>query len=294
MFDHEHKRLLVAVFDQNMVQSKELFPCAGSMEHIDAVLHRFGAGNQRCNHQAHRTGVGGCSCASAPRNRGNIVNEYIAGREQPGIEAPTQQLLAGQPGRGDCGRGGKPTRLQFAFYGRVSTEDHQDPVASRAWQLRRAHGLIDPAGGVIVAEFFDVDKSRSVPWQRRPQASALLGELRTPARDFDAVVVGEPHRAFYGNQYSLTFPLFEHFGVPTPSGSRAQDLRRSFQWSPSASFPRATTVYSPARTDSHQQQRRHSPDTPPRWCDQRIPQCRIAITTSEAARSPRSKPESEY
>jgi site-specific DNA recombinase len=27
------------------------------------------------------------------------------------------------------------------------------------------------------------------------------------------VVIGEPHRAFYGNQYGLTFPLFQHFGV---------------------------------------------------------------------------------
>jgi hypothetical protein len=27
-------------------------------------------------------------------------------------------------------------------------------------------------------------------------------------------VIGEPHRAFYGNQYGLTFPLFEHYGVP--------------------------------------------------------------------------------
>jgi DNA invertase Pin-like site-specific DNA recombinase len=26
-------------------------------------------------------------------------------------------------------------------------------------------------------------------------------------------VIGEPHRAFYGNQYGLTFPLFEHYGV---------------------------------------------------------------------------------
>ena len=25
--------------------------------------------------------------------------------------------------------------LRFAFYGRVSTEDHQDPATSRAWQL---------------------------------------------------------------------------------------------------------------------------------------------------------------
>jgi DNA invertase Pin-like site-specific DNA recombinase len=28
------------------------------------------------------------------------------------------------------------------------------------------------------------------------------------------VVIGEPHRAFYGNQYSLTLPIFDHYGVP--------------------------------------------------------------------------------
>ena len=104
--------------------------------------------------------------------------------------------------------------LRFAFYGRVSTEDNQDPAASRAWQLRRARGLVEPRGGTIAAEFFDVDKSRSIPWARSPHASALIEGLKNPARDFDAVVDGEPHRAFYGNQYSLTFPLFEHFRVP--------------------------------------------------------------------------------
>jgi site-specific DNA recombinase len=104
--------------------------------------------------------------------------------------------------------------IKFAFYGRVSTEDQQDPESSRGWQLTRSRALIDARDGVIVAEFFDVDKSRSIPWQRRPQATALLAELKNPAREFDAVVVGEPHRAFYGNQYGLTFPLFEHYGVP--------------------------------------------------------------------------------
>ncbi|WP_253883101.1 recombinase family protein [Actinomadura rupiterrae] len=103
---------------------------------------------------------------------------------------------------------------KFAFYGRVSTEDNQDPKASRAWQLRQANRLIEPRGGKIVAEYFDVDKSRSIPWTRRPHATALLDELRDSARGFDAVVIGEPHRAFYGNQYGLTIPLFEHFGVP--------------------------------------------------------------------------------
>ncbi|WP_396450456.1 recombinase family protein [Actinomadura sp.] len=118
-----------------------------------------------------------------------------------------------QPGPDD-NRSSAPPRLRFAFYGRVSTEDNQDPEASRAWQLRRARGLIEAKGGVIVAEFFDVDKSRSIPWSRRPHASLLLDELKNLRRNFDAVVIGEPHRAFYGNQYSLTFPVFEHFKVP--------------------------------------------------------------------------------
>lgn len=106
------------------------------------------------------------------------------------------------------------TNIKFAFYGRVSTEDQQDPASSRAWQLTRSRTLIEPHGGVIVAEYFDVDKSRSIPWPRRPDASALLAQLKHPDRRFDAVVIGEPHRAFYGNQYGLTFPVFDHYGVP--------------------------------------------------------------------------------
>src|ERR1700733_4341875 len=88
------------------------------------------------------------------------------------------------------------------------------PRGPRNWQLTRSRALIEPRGGAIVTEFFDVDKSRSIPWQRRPQATLLLAELKNPSRGFDAVVIGERHRAFYGNQYGLTFPLFEHYGVP--------------------------------------------------------------------------------
>ncbi len=104
--------------------------------------------------------------------------------------------------------------IRFASWGRVSTEDRQDPESSRAWQRARALSLIEPAGGVIVAEFFDIDKSRSIPPQRRPEASRLLAALADPKRGFDAVVVGEPQRAFYGSQFGNTFPLFAHYGVP--------------------------------------------------------------------------------
>jgi site-specific DNA recombinase len=96
----------------------------------------------------------------------------------------------------------------------VSTEDRQDPESSRAWQFARGKALIEPHGGVIVAEFFDIDKSRSIPPQRRPEASKLLAALADPNRGFEAVVVGEPQRAFYGNQFGNTYPLFAHYGVP--------------------------------------------------------------------------------
>jgi site-specific DNA recombinase len=104
--------------------------------------------------------------------------------------------------------------IELAFWGRVSTEDNQDPESSRGWQLTRARSLVEPHRGRIVAEFFDVDKSRSIPPQRRPEASRLLAALADPARGFSAVVVGEPQRAFYGNQFGNTFPIFAHYKVP--------------------------------------------------------------------------------
>jgi DNA invertase Pin-like site-specific DNA recombinase len=103
--------------------------------------------------------------------------------------------------------------VRFAFYGRVSTEDRQDPASSRAWQIRRATDLIAADGGQIVIEYFDIGQSRSLPWQRRPEAARLLEVLADPNRGFDAVVIGEPQRAFSGNQFSLTFPLFVHHHV---------------------------------------------------------------------------------
>jgi hypothetical protein len=65
---------------------------------------------------------------------------------------------------------------RFAFYGRVSTEDWQDPVMSRARQLQQATMLV--AGhGMIVAGFFDAGESRTLAWPRRPQAAALVARL---------------------------------------------------------------------------------------------------------------------
>ena len=65
-----------------------------------------------------------------------------------------------------------------------------------------------------MAEFFDIGESRSVAWARRPQAAALVTQLADPDRGWGAVVIGEYERAFYGNQYGLMVPLFEHYGGP--------------------------------------------------------------------------------
>src|SRR6476659_797683 len=72
-------------------------------------------------------------------------------------------------------------RLRFAFYGRVSTEDWQDPVTSRARQLAQAV-MLTAGHGVIAAEFFDAGESRTLAWTRRPQAAALAD----PDRGWDA------------------------------------------------------------------------------------------------------------
>lgn len=103
--------------------------------------------------------------------------------------------------------------MKFAFYGRVSTEDQQDPEASRGWQIRRAQTLIEPHGGAIVEQYFDIGQSRSLPWKRRPEASRLLADVASADRRFDGIVIGEPQRAFYGNQFGLTFPVLTHYGV---------------------------------------------------------------------------------
>jgi len=91
----------------------------------------------------------------------------------------------GRRGAAEPGGGG----LRFVFYGRVSTEDWQDPVT------------------------FDIGQSRTVAWARRPQAAALVAALADPGRGWDAIVAGECERAFYGSQYGLMAPLFEHYGV---------------------------------------------------------------------------------
>src|SRR4029450_8895708 len=101
----------------------------------------------------------------------------------------------------------------LAFYGRCSTEDNQDPETSKAWQLSNAAKFVRPLGGVIVAEFFDIGQSRSVPWERRQPPSRLLSQLLNRDRGWTGLVVGEGPCCWFGNQFSLTAPRFEAYGL---------------------------------------------------------------------------------
>jgi len=136
----------------------------------------------------------GITAAGGRRTGGDVLAAWAEG-------------LAGSRG-GLCGRG----CLRFAFYGRVSTEDWQDPESSKARQLAQA-AMLTAGRGVIVAEFFDTGHSRTLAWPRRPQAAALVAALADPDRGWDAIVIGEYERAFYGSQYASMAPLFEHYGV---------------------------------------------------------------------------------
>ena len=84
----------------------------------------------------------------------------------------------GRRQRAEPGRG----LPRFAFYGRVSTEDWQDPESSRARQLQQAV-MLTAGRGVIAAEFFDAGQisrigdldqdwcSACPTWARKRQSS---------------------------------------------------------------------------------------------------------------------------
>lgn len=102
--------------------------------------------------------------------------------------------------------------LRFAFYGRMSTDDFQDLASSRQWQRTAAEDLIAGHGRVVL-EYFDVGCSRRRPWRDRPQAAALLAAVADPDRGFDAIVVGEYERGFYGEQLANLAPVLAGHGV---------------------------------------------------------------------------------
>jgi DNA invertase Pin-like site-specific DNA recombinase len=94
----------------------------------------------------------------------------------------------------------------------MSTSEFQDAVTSRAWQRSVSEELVE-GFGTIVVEFFDEGCSRRWSWSDRPAASALLAAAEDPGRGFDAVVVGEYERAFYGGQFRHVVARLNAVGV---------------------------------------------------------------------------------
>jgi site-specific DNA recombinase len=102
--------------------------------------------------------------------------------------------------------------IRFALSARTSSDDLQDPADSLRWQMDTASRLI-AAHGEIVTTYHDIDKSRSLPWERRPEASRILRDLKNPNRGWDALVIAEPQRAFSGTQFEGILYQFAHYGV---------------------------------------------------------------------------------
>lgn len=82
------------------------------------------------------------------RQQGEIAPALAMGRPVGGSAAGRGGDVLASWAEGLAGRAGKPGRrcLRFAFYGRVSTEDWQDPVTSRARQLQPGLCLALAAG----------------------------------------------------------------------------------------------------------------------------------------------------
>lgn len=136
---------------------------------------------------------------------------------QPGRQVPDLLITWVQRPRRRVGGRDRETAaagdgLRFAFYGRTSTEDYQDQASSHRWQRDVADNIIGDCGD-IVAEFFDSGYTRRLPWAARPEAAALLKAVADPDRGFDAIVVGEFERAFYGDQFQRLMPVFDRYGI---------------------------------------------------------------------------------
>ncbi|MFD6665538.1 recombinase family protein [Micromonospora chalcea] len=136
----------------------------------------------------------------------------MSNNQRDDLEDPLTRWLNGQSQANPQLPTERRRGMRFAFYGRMSTVEHQDRVTSRHWQRDCATELV-AAHGVIVAEYFDVGCSRRRGWRQRPQAAALLAALDHPDRGFDAIVVGEYERAFSANQLQHLAPVLEQHGV---------------------------------------------------------------------------------
>ncbi|HET9016116.1 MAG TPA: hypothetical protein VFN57_11000 [Thermomicrobiaceae bacterium] len=81
----------------------------------------------------------------------------------------------------------KPTAApRYAWYGRVSTEDEQDPTLSFPRQLQNAERQVAEAGGRIVAHYYDIESGTrayaargSGAWRASTSRSPATADCRT-------------------------------------------------------------------------------------------------------------------
>ena len=92
---------------------------------------------------------------------------------------------------------------RFAFYGRLSTTDKQDPALSFPSQRKACERKAKELGGEITCEFTDQESGAK---QERPGWSALTQEARdTEGRRFDAVVIYSTSRLARDRLYAALF-----------------------------------------------------------------------------------------
>ena len=108
--------------------------------------------------------------------------------------------------------------LRLAWWGRVSTEDQQDPTLSLPRQLHNSRTALPP-GALIVAHYYDVESGRKdlalrgyshaherfdIPIPRDGGIQELLAEAANPTRRFDAVICESiervARRTYYGTK----------------------------------------------------------------------------------------------
>src|SRR5205085_11222265 len=92
---------------------------------------------------------------------------------------------------------------RYAWYGRVSTEDEQDPTLSFPRQLGNAETRVEESGGRIVAHYYDVESGTgtlaargkggvggfNIPIPRDGGLQELLTAASSRPRAFDRVIV---------------------------------------------------------------------------------------------------------
>jgi site-specific DNA recombinase len=101
--------------------------------------------------------------------------------------------------------------LRFAFYGRISTRISRTGSPPRGGNATSpGRSSPDEVGSWPTSS---TSAARRLPWADRPQATLLLAALTDSDRGFDAIVVGEFERAFYGDQFQRMAPMFAYHGV---------------------------------------------------------------------------------